>query len=119
MRIIGLDEFLLLPAGAVFAKYRPQMFGELCVKGDSTSSGRDFRYKPLWDVAAESSGQLCDLLTASESGDVDVPIDAECWQRDGCFDDSQLFAVFRVDEVALMARTLIAATQPSTTPPSS
>jgi len=107
MRIVGLDEFLLLPPGAVFAKYRPQIFGDLCVKGDSTPSSRDFFYRPLWDVDAKSSGELCDLLTAAESSAVDVPIDTDCWQRDGCFDDSQLFAVFRGDEVERMARSLM------------
>jgi len=82
MRIVRLEEFLSLPPGTVFAKYRPQIFDELCVKGDSTPSGCDFIFKPLWDVDAKSSGELCDLLTAAESGAVEVPIDTDCWQRD-------------------------------------
>ena len=109
MRIVGLEEFLSLPPGTVFAKYRPQMFDELCVKGDSTPSGCDFIFKPLWDVDAKSSGELCDLLTAAEGGAVEVPIDTDCWQRDGGFSVTQLFAVFSGDDVMRMAAELSAA----------
>lgn len=109
MRIVGLGEFLLLPAGTVFAKYRPQIFGDLCVKGDSIHESRDFLYRPLWEPCAENSGELCDVLTAAEERGADVEIDTDCWQRDGLFEYGQLFAVFSGDEVAKIAESLVAA----------
>lgn len=111
MRIIGLDEFLLLPPGAVFAKYRPQMFDELCVKGDSIHESSDFFYRPIWEPYAESSGALCDVLTAAEERGEEVEIDTDCWQRDGLFEYGQLFAVFSWEEVLRIAASLSAAAE--------
>jgi hypothetical protein len=108
MRIVNLSEFLAMPPGTVFAKYTPQMFDELCIKSDSIHDTRDFTFRPLWHVDAQSSGELCDLLAAAEGGGVDLPIDLECWQRDGCFHETQLFAVFSNDEVLRMAASLSA-----------
>lgn len=111
MRIVGLDEFLLLPPGAVFAKYRPQIFDELCVKGDSIHESRDFLYRPLWEPYAENSGALCDSLTAAEERGAEVEIDTDCWQRDGLFEYGQLFAVFSREEVLRIAASLSAAAE--------
>jgi len=109
MRIVGLDDFLLLPAGTVFAKYRPQIFGELCVKGDSISESSDFFYRPIWEPYAYSSGELHDVLVAAEGRKAEVQIDTDCWQRDGLYEYDQLFAVFSGDEVAKIAESLVAA----------
>jgi len=107
MRIVGLDEFLLLPAGTVFAKYRPQIFGELCVKGDSIHESRDFLYRSLWEPLARNSGELCDVLTAAEERGAEVEIDTDCWQRDGLYEYGQLFAVFSQEEVRQIAFSLV------------
>ncbi len=107
MRIIGLDEFLSLPSGTVFAKYRPQIFDELCVKGDSINESSDFFYRPIWEPYAESSGALCDVLTAAEERGAEVEIDTDCWQRDGLFEYDQLFAVFSQEEVRKIASSLV------------
>jgi hypothetical protein len=107
MRIIGLDDFLAMPAGTVFAKYRPQIFGELCEKGDSIHESRDFLYRPLWEPYAENSGALCDVLTAAEERGAAVEIDTDCWQRDGLYEYGQLFAVFSQEEVRKIASSLV------------
>ena len=109
MRIVRLEEFLSLPPGTVFAKYRPQMFDELCVKGDSHHESRDFVYRSLWEPLASNSGELCDVLTAAEERKAEVEIDTDCWQRDGLFEYDQLFAVFSGDEVVKIADSLVAA----------
>lgn len=107
MRIVSLDEFLLLPAGTVFAKYRPQMFEELCVKGDSIHESSDFFYRAIWEPYAENSGVLCDVLTATEECGAEVEIDTDCWQRDGLFEYDQQFAVFSQEEVLKIASSLV------------
>lgn len=109
MRIIGLDEFLSLPSGTVFAKYRPQIFGELCVKGNSINESSDFFYRPLWEPYAQNSGELCDVLSAAEDRGEEVEIDTNCWQRDGLFEYGQLFAVFSREEVLQIAASLSSA----------
>ena len=109
MRIVRLEEFLSLPPGTVFAKYRPQIFDELCVKGDSINESSDFFYRPIWEPYAYSSGELCDVLTAAEERKAEVQIDTDCWQRDGLFEYDQLFAVFSGDEVVKIAESLVAA----------
>ena len=111
MRIVGLEEFLSLRSGTVFAKYRPQIFGELCVKGDSINESSDFFYRPIWEPLAYSSSELCDVLIAAEEHKAEVQIDTDCWQRDGLFEYDQLFAVFSGDEVVKIAESLVAASK--------
>ena len=106
MRIVRLEEFLSLPPGTVFAKYRPQMFDELCVKGDSNHESRDFVYRSLWEPLASNSGELCDVLAAAEERGAEVEIDTECWQRDGLYEYGQLFAVFSREEVLRIVDSL-------------
>ena len=106
MRIVGLEEFLSLPPGTVFAKYRPQMFDELCVKGDSNHGSRDFVYRSLWEPLASNSGELCDVLSAAAERGAEVEIDTDCWQRDGLYEYGQLFAVFSRKEVLRIVDSL-------------
>jgi hypothetical protein len=106
MRIIGLDDFLAMPTGTVFAKYRPQIFGELCVKGDSINESSDFFYRPIWEPLAYSSSELCDVLIAAEERKAEVQIDTDCWQRDGLYEYGQLFAVFSREEVLRIVDSL-------------
>lgn len=108
MRIVGLEEFLSLPPGTVFAKYRPQIFDQLCEKGDSFHESRDFLYRTLWEPLAENSGVLCDVLTAAEERGAEVEIDTDYWQRDGLYEYGQLFAVFSAEEVLRIAASLSA-----------
>ena len=109
MRIVRLEEFLSLPPGTVFAKYRPQIFDELCVKGDSINESSDFFYRPIWEPLASNSGELCDVLTAAEERGAEVEIDTDCWQRDGLYEYGQLFAVFSEKEVLRIASSLAGA----------
>jgi hypothetical protein len=106
MRIIGLQDFLAMPDGTVFAKYQPQMFGELCIKGDSIHGANDFTFWPLWDIECGNSAEHYEQLVAAETQGADIPIDLRCEQRDGFFETGQLFAVFSKDEVRLMAESL-------------
>ena len=113
MRIIGLKEFLAMPAGTVFAKYKPQVFDGLCIKGESIIEASDFFYQTLWEVEASNSKELYEKIDAAENRGVDVPIDVQCGQRDGLFQYDQLFAVFSAGEVRRIAESLVG--EPTTT----
>lgn len=95
-----------MPEGTVFAKYRPQMFDELCIKGESIHGANDFCFHPLWDIECGNSTEHYEQLVAAETQGGDIPIDLRCEQRDGFFEADQLFAVFSKDEVRLMAESL-------------
>ena len=95
-----------MPGGTVFAKYQPQMFGELCIKSESIHVANDFCYWPLWDIECGNSAEHYEQLVAAETHGADIPIDLCCEQRDGFFEAGQLFAVFSKDEVRKMADSL-------------
>lgn len=81
MRIIGLDEFLKMPAGTVYSKYEPVHFWDLAIKGDTLAGTADWFYATVSD------------------GDFNTEM------RDGCFEPAQLFAVWDATEVsALISR---------------
>ena len=122
MRIVNLKTFLAMPAGTLFAKFEPHVFGDLCIKEDSIGL-RDFGYQNLADaVKAKDSGEYGDLLDESIEGGIELAMDFECAGRDGCFVDDQLFAVYSVADVAaLIGRLQVALDSVMTTdtPPQS
>lgn len=108
MRIVDLETFLGLPAGVVFSKYEPIIFGSLCIKGDSIPEARDFFYQ---DITEAVDGNLIDLANDLENGRT-VAMDLDCMSRDGCFADDQLFAVWdRQDVEQLVSRFTVALEQ--------
>lgn len=84
MKIINLDCFLLLPDGVLFSKYTPNMFEELSIKRDSLLESRDFFYSVLVD-----SKKVPERINTT------FHVDITSGGRDGCFDDNQLFAVWK------------------------
>lgn len=106
MKIVNLDQFIAMPAGTVFAKYEPCVFGDLLIKEDSIPETRDFFYQPLVDtIDSRNSDEHFDLLEAAEHKGASVPLDYNCISRDGLYEPAQLFAVWeRTDVEGLIAR---------------
>lgn len=105
MKIINRETFLALPAGTVYAKFEPHMFGETCVKGD-TVAGVDWYYAGLNSPICTHNDTWADtiLFNAMETG-CSVSLDFETETRDGLFDQEQLFAVWEsVDVRQLISR---------------
>ena len=103
MRIVGLQEFLKLPCETLFSKYTPCVFDDLCIKKDSISD-IDFFYVRLSDaIKADGSSQLYDFLDEAERHGRKLEIDLHCWSRDGLFEKEQLFAVWELDELKMLA----------------
>lgn len=106
MKIVTRQDFLALPAGAVFCKYSPQNFDDLAIKGESLSDSGDFLYQDIaCSIDASSSVDFGNKLEDAEEKGASIPMDFERLSRDGLFDEDQLFAVFeRSDVEALIAR---------------
>lgn len=111
MKIINRTEFLSLPEGTVFAKYSPCTSGPLSIKGETW--GPDFLCTQL-DVTSsdlidcESSEDWRDKWESMENGG-EVPIaDEVCCNRDGFYDEDQLFVILNPDDVLKLTRLLAA-----------
>jgi hypothetical protein len=110
MRIINREKFSALPAGVLFSKYEPYIFGDLMIKGESIS-GRDghfidFFVQQITDaVACDDSGEFVDILDRAEKMGESFALDLDYQGRDGCLDEDQLFAVWEADDLQqLIAR---------------
>lgn len=104
MRIVDRKTFLAMPAGTVFAKYEPCVFGEMLIKGESLPD--DFCYQSIVDaIECTSDRDAMEALFQAEHTGMSIPMDFDCQGRDGCFDQDQLFAVFEsADVVKLIER---------------
>lgn len=104
MKIVDRATFLSLPPETVFAKYEPQIFGEMRIKGETW--GDDFLAQELVEaIACADFGELMDMLDRAPETGESIPLDYECQSRDGMFDADQLFAVWEPQDVAaLIAR---------------
>lgn len=117
MKIVDRATFLALPLETLFSKYQPCAFEDMCIKGDTIcregGAPIDFYFQALVDaVAADDSGEFFATLDQAEQTGESVRLDFDCQQRDGCFDQDQLFAVWeRADVDALIdrLRTAVAA----------
>ena len=90
MRIVGLKEFRSLPVGTVFLIFVPGGAEELRV------------LEKIWEVDFISTniiynlvGEDDDTLNRMEAdSSLSISVDFYSAERDGCFDDDQLFAVY-------------------------
>ena len=103
MKIVNKNTFLQMPNNTVYSKYKPYIFGELCIKGKTVEN--DFYYQEI------SSAQLCDYgtyfdaLFFAERDEISFTFDFNCEGRDAMLDEHQLFAVWeQADVLALIAR---------------
>lgn len=99
MRIINLKQFRESPKGTVFMKYVPCSFGELNMKGETWEY--DFLLQNLVsEIKCESSNQESNILDKAENDNAySVDLDLDCFSRDGCFEDDQLFAVYEQKDI--------------------
>lgn len=114
MRIVDRETFLALPAGTLFAKFAPDYFEDLCIKGETwwhTSGGaHDFLYQSINDaIRCNGSDDFSYQLDLARECGQGIPMDLNCTSRDGLFDKEQLFAVWeKVDVEQLLARLTVA-----------
>lgn len=104
MKIVNRKEFLALPAGVIYAKFEPCIFGDLAIKGDSLND--DWYHHDLIEVDAYDSGEWADKLFAGMEKGISIPLDFDTVSRDGMHDKDQLFAVFEIEDVYSLIRML-------------
>lgn len=98
MRIVDRKTFLGLPPGIVFNFYEPQIFDGLHIKGISYDN--DFRYIDLiGNVKAESLDEQHHILFEVAEQGSPFDLDFDDTDRDGMFNDNQLFAIYSRDDL--------------------
>jgi hypothetical protein len=110
MRIVNREQFLKLPAGTLFSKYEPTIFGDLSIKDDTCDGVDDFFYISIADaVDANGTEGFVDTLDRAEKEGSSFSLDLETVSRDGLFDKGQLFAVWESQDVNMLIARLQAA----------
>ena len=108
MKIVNLEAFRKLPAGTLFSKYDPSTcnFGYLIFKGETIEY--DFFVSSAVESAIEYSGsaEFGGLLDHAEETGESFKMDFETWERDGDFDENQLFAVWESADVLMLIEKL-------------
>jgi hypothetical protein len=111
MKIVNLETFLKLPAGTLFMKYRPCIFGDLLIKGESCKSffegHKDFLYQQLNELESNGSDHDTELLTKAEKEGISIDFDLNCEGRDGMFEENQLFAIYEEKDFINLIQRLI------------
>lgn len=105
MKVMTLAEFLNQPPGVLFSFWEPCVSRGLHVKGE-TLDGFDGR---LIDFFYQ------DLLPQSDGGG-GPPAFEDVGERWGAFDETQLFAVYEADDIALLSRLLSDVKPPTDAP---
>ena len=108
MKVINRTEFLKMPPGTVFAEGKKWIFSDICIKAGNCGAN-DYGFTSLDAMAIECSGstELLEFLEDSLTSGRSLPMDFECGQRDGCFNDKALYAILEEDDI----RKLITALQ--------
>lgn len=98
MKIVDRKTFLAMPAGTLFAKYEPCNFDILEIKGESFHN--DFMFQRLsGSIECNNGLEFADKLFDAQQTGASVAIDVNCQDRDGLFDDDQMFAVWEAKDV--------------------
>jgi len=114
MKIVNRPTFLKSPAGTLYSKWEPCIFGELLIKGDTLPNGNDWFYQSIADAFEHLGHDFSDkLFVAAETGE-SLRMDFACEGRDGCFEsDEQMFAVWEPADVQGLIERLQVALQVS------
>jgi len=113
MQIVNLTEFRALPSGTLFMKYDPCVFEGLSVKGATWET--DFLYADITtEIECSGTTEMIDIMNEAENDSkVSIPIDFDCYGRDGCFQDNQLFAVYEKHDCANLIQKIQSSMQES------
>ena len=107
MRIVNRKEFLALPSGTVYCKYHSLANeGDLSIKFKSYTN--DWTYQIIGDFDdANNSEELFDKYRKMEKDPaLSFPWIGDTCQRDGLYEDEQMFIVYSDDDVLNMIRVL-------------
>ena len=105
MKIIDRKTYMALPENTLFSKWEPYVFGKLMIKGKSCE--HDFLTQEIASaVKCNDSGEFADLCDDAARTGESMALDLDCMGRDGCFDESQMFAVWEAEDVLSLIERL-------------
>jgi len=106
MKIVNLETFRSLPPNTVYAKYRPVMFDNLAIKGDTWEF--DFLTTSPFSsaIACSNSEDYTSKCEQAEHDGKSISMDFNSQGRDGCFADDRLFAVWEPTDVCALIKRL-------------
>ena len=105
MKIVNLEVFRKLPEGTIYSKYTPTVFDGLKIKGETWEY--DFLYQELiGNIDANSSEEFNEICEKSQTEDIDLPLDFDCYERDGLFEKNQLFAIYNEKDIEALINRL-------------
>jgi len=111
MKIVNKKEFYLLPPGTLYSNYERYGFTGLMVKQDTLyhkDKPIDFLFDDLiGNIDAQDSGQFIDKLDDAEINKTSLTLDFDCTQRDGLYEDEQMFAIYEKDDLKKIIKKLV------------
>ena len=95
------------PRGTLFSYYEPCVFRDLIVKTtDSYDYENDFViYSLIGEFESQNSDDFSDICFQMEKG-ASIPLSLEETNREGLFDDEQLFLVYEKEDIKKLADRL-------------
>ena len=98
MKILNRKDFLNAEPPVLYHKYSPTGdFGELCIKLSSPKEdwGNDWIYQDLagWPKGVSNTEEYMMTMAQFENGS-EIMFDLEMGERDGLFEEDELFAVY-------------------------
>lgn len=100
MKIINREEFLKLKGEVLYSRFEPDIFNGLEIKIGGGEN--DWNYQDLvGNIECDDSYDF-----ASKCDEKEFCLDFECGQRDGSFENEQLFAIYSKEEVKMLINRL-------------
>lgn len=100
MKILDRKQFLALPSGVLYSKFRYSIMEGLYIKYDTTAGG-DWVNVSLIDSPLTFTGDYSDMdeiYEKSHKEGTSFELDYEATARDGLYEDEQLFAVYEKED---------------------
>lgn len=110
MKIVNKKEFYLLPNGTLYSKYERYGFQGLMVKQNTLyyeNKPIDFLYDDLiGNIDVQNSDEFIDKLYDAEINKTSLSMDFDCTERDGLYEDEQMFAIYEDEDLKCFIKKL-------------
>ena len=108
MKIINREQFLKEPIGTVFSYFEPNYFTGLYVKNNDPDKWEGYFLLDniIGAIKHDNMEEMAQLLQESIDTGKELEMDYNFTDREGIFDQKQLFAVYSPDDVAGMVNRL-------------